>query len=135
MVDSVTSERRSEIMGLVRSKHTTPELVVRRLVRAMGYRYRLHRRDIPGTPDLAFIGRRKVINVHGCFWHAHSCALGRTPKSRVVFWKAKFEANKARDERVAEQLMAAGWEQLVIWECELADVEPLESRIRRFLDA
>lgn len=135
-MDSVTRERRSEIMSRVRSKDTGPEWLVRRLVHGMGYRYRLHRRDLPGTPDLVFPGRGKVIFVNGCFWHGHKCALGRrTPKSRRDFWVPKIEGNRRRDARKTSALRRMGWEVLTVWECQLTALERLEKKIRRFLDA
>ncbi len=123
-------------MALVQSRNTLPERIVRRLVHAMGYRYRLHRRDLPGTPDLVFPGRRKVIFVHGCFWHRHAnCALARLPKTRVDFWLPKLAANAERDARNARALRRLGWGILTIWECQLGNEGKLRKRIRRFLDA
>ncbi len=101
----------------------------------MGYRYRLHDRRIPGAPDLVFSGRRKVIFVHGCFWHGHACKLGRMPKSRVEFWSNKITANRERDARTLDRVVAAGWQSLVIWECQLADKDWLETALEGFLDA
>lgn len=123
-------------MGLVRSRDTKPELMVRRLTHALGYRYRLHRRDLPGKPDLVFARRRKVIFVHGCFWHRHpdaACKLARLPKSRRDFWLPKLEGNRARDERINEALTEMGWDVLEIWECETADAEALANKIKGFL--
>lgn len=135
-MDSVTPARRSEIMGRVRSRHTKPEMTVRRMVHAMGYRYRLHAKDLPGKPDLVFRARKMVIFVHGCFWHRHAgCALARLPKSRQDFWLPKLEANRRRDLKNESALLDAGWDVLTIWECELSDVAQLKTRIRRFLDA
>lgn len=134
MADTVTPEKRSEIMSRVRGKNTRPEMAVRRLVHRMGYRYRLHRSDLPGKPDMVFTLRRKVIFVHGCFWHGHDCPLGRIPKSRVEFWVGKITGNKARDERNLDRLRALGWACLVIWECQLKNQETLEQRIREFLE-
>jgi len=135
-MDSVSSQRRSEIMGRVRSRDTRPELIVRRLAHSMGYRYRLHSKDLPGRPDLVFRSRKKVIFVHGCFWHRHQgCALARIPKSRQDFWIPKFEANKSRDMRTEEALRQAGWQVLVVWECELGDLPSLKNKIEEFLDA
>jgi DNA mismatch endonuclease, patch repair protein len=134
MNDTVDAKTRSLIMGRVRGKNTRPEMVVRRLVYADGYRYRLHRRDLPGRPDLVFAGRHKVIFVHGCFWHRHAgCALARMPKSRVDFWLTKLEGNRVRDERHISQLMESGWDVLVVWECELKDLQTVRSRIEHFL--
>lgn len=131
----MTSVDRSALMSRIRSKDTKPELAVRRLVFSMGYRYRLHRRDLPGRPDLVFPGRKKVIFVHGCFWHSHTCGRGFKPKSNVEFWQSKLEANRKRDERSARSLRALGWGQLTIWECEISDKERIERRIRRFLES
>jgi DNA mismatch endonuclease (patch repair protein) len=123
-------------MARVRSKNMRPELVVRKLVFAVGYRYRLHARDLPGCPDLVFRPRRKVIFVHGCFWHRHpNCALARMPKSRIEFWAPKLEGNRKRDEMNRRALHRGGWKVLTIWECELKNAGRLETRIRRFLDA
>jgi len=136
VVDTLTPEERSEIMARVRSKNMRPELAVRMLVFAMGYRYRLHARDLPGSPDLVFRRRRKVIFVHGCFWHRHSnCALARLPKSRIEFWTPKLEGNRKRDEKNRRALRRDGWSVLTVWECQLKSSSALERRIRRFLDA
>ena len=134
-------------MRAVRSKDTAPELAVRRLAHALGYRFRLHRRDLPGSPDLVFPGRRKVIFVHGCFWHRHGlggtggCPRGRsTPATRRDFWEAKFARNVARDRRARRLLNADGWGVMVVWECrtrrwarEPARRDRLARRLRRFL--
>lgn len=123
-------------MSRVRSRDTKPELLVRRLVHGMGYRYRLHRRDLPGKPDLVFGPRRKVILVHGCFWHGHedpACKLARAPKSRQEFWGPKLQRNRERDAEVERRLNESGWEVLTLWECELGDRAGLERRVRTFL--
>ncbi|WP_245265215.1 very short patch repair endonuclease [Microvirga flocculans] len=123
-------------MSRVRSKDTAPEMVVRRLVHAMGYRFRLHGGKLPGKPDLVFPGRRKVIFVHGCFWHRHddpSCKLSRTPKSNLDYWRPKFERNRERDAVNLERLTELGWEALVIWECQTRDREALTRLIHNFL--
>jgi DNA mismatch endonuclease, patch repair protein len=121
-------------MSRVHSTDTSPELVVRRALHRAGFRYRLHRKDLPGTPDLAFPGRRKALFVHGCFWHGHTCARGaRTPKSNRDYWQAKIARNKARDTAHQEQLRALGWDVLVVWECEVRDRERLMERLRIFL--
>lgn len=135
-MDSLTPEQRSERMSRVRGKNTKPELVVRSLVHGLGYRFRLHRRDLPGCPDLVFPARRKVICVHGCFWHQHSdpnCKLARMPKSRLEFWGGKLSANRERDMSKMAELKALGWDALVIWECEIKDKDALASRVREFL--
>lgn len=135
-MDSVSREKRSEIMALVRAKDTRPEMAVRKLVWGLGYRYRLHRRDLPGCPDLVFSGRRKVIFVHGCFWHRHEdCALARLPKSRLDFWGPKLESNALRDRRNKRALARQGWKVLTVWECELKNMNRVIGMARRFLDA
>lgn len=123
-------------MARVRSKDTRPELFVRRLVFAMGYRYRLHAKGLPGCPDLVFRSRQKVIFVHGCFWHRHEgCALARMPKSRLEFWRPKLHGNKRRDAKNMKRLAREGWKVLTIWECQLNDSVRLQTTIRRFLNA
>jgi DNA mismatch endonuclease (patch repair protein) len=135
-VDTISPDRRSLIMARVRGKDTGPEMVVRRMVYAMGYRYRLHAKDLPGKPDLVFRGRRKVIFVHGCFWHRHAgCALARLPKSRVDFWVPKLEANRQRDARHKRDLAHAGWKVLTVWECDLKERARMKIKIGGFLDA
>ena len=122
MVDTLTPEERSAHMRKIRGKDTEPEMVVRRMVHGLGYRYRLHKKGLPGSPDLAFSSRRKAIFVHGCFWHAHrdpSCPVAKTPKSRVDFWEAKFARNRERDQRKKAELQELGYDVLVVWECEL----------------
>lgn len=135
-MDTLIPQERSARMALIRAKDTKPELLVRRLVHGMGYRYRLHRRDLPGTPDLVFPSRSKVIFIHGCFWHRHAgCVLARLPKSRGEFWLPKLTANAKRDARNVRALRRLGWSILTIWECQLGDTATLVKRIRRFLDA
>jgi DNA mismatch endonuclease (patch repair protein) len=125
-------------MSLVRNRDTKPEMVVRRLVHSMGYRYRLHGKNLPGKPDLVFPGRRKVIFVHGCFWHRHpdpGCWRARLPKSRPEFWIPKLEGNAARDARDIDALEADGWGVLVVWECQTTprQLDELRRRIAEFL--
>jgi len=120
-------------MRSIKGRNTGPELVVRRIAHAMGYRFRLHRKDLPGTPDLAFAGRRKAIFVNGCLWHGHGCRLTRVPRSNRAFWVAKLTRNRARDERNAVALSALGWQHLVIWECETQDGELVVQMLRDFL--
>ena len=126
-------ELRSRIMRAVKSRDTQPEMAVRRLVHAMGYRYRLHRKDLPGKPDLAFIARRKAIFVHGCFWHGHDCPHGsREPKTNRDYWIPKIAKTRERDKITLERLLKMGWESLVIWECEIDPALP--GRLRTFLE-
>ncbi|WP_126975012.1 very short patch repair endonuclease [Frigidibacter oleivorans] len=133
-MDSRTPEQRRRIMQAVKAKHTKPELVVRRLLHGMGYRYRLHRKALPGSPDLAFVGRKKAIFVHGCFWHGHGCSKGRLPKSRLDYWQPKLEQNINRDRTKIEQLESLGWRCFVVWQCELGDLDALGTRLKAFLD-
>lgn len=137
-MDSLTKHERSERMSRIKATDTKPELVVRRLTHAMGFRYRLHDSRLPGRPDLVFARRKKVIFVHGCFWHRHGskdCKLARLPKSRLDFWLPKLEANQARDKRVSRELDALGWKVMVVWECELKDRVALAGRIEEFLES
>ena len=121
-------------MRAVPGRNSTPELKVRRLLTAMGARYRLHRRDLPGSPDVVFASRRLALFVHGCFWHGHDCARGaRTPKSNTAYWLAKIARNRARDARVTQALAGTGWRAEAVWECELRDADALETRLRRLL--
>ncbi|MBI5863102.1 MAG: DNA mismatch endonuclease Vsr [Planctomycetes bacterium] len=133
-MDTLTREERSERMSRVRAKNTGPERVVRRVLTAMGYRYRLQRGDLPGRPDIVLVGQRVAILVHGCFWHRHDCFNGRRlPKSRVAFWRAKLDGNARRDAKNRRLLRKLGWATLVLWECETTDTAAVEARIRRFL--
>jgi DNA mismatch endonuclease (patch repair protein) len=124
---------RSENMRAIRGKDTKPEMAVRSLVHGLGYRFRLHRADLPGKPDLAFPARRKVIFVHGCFWHSHACKSGLIPNSNREFWLPKLRRNKERDARNLDALAQQGWKVLVIWECELKDRRTLCPTVKRFL--
>lgn len=134
MVDRLTPERRSRLMSKVRSRDTKPELLVRSLVHRHGYRFRLHRRDLPGSPDLVFSSRRAIIFVHGCFWHRHpGCRKATVPGTRREFWRKKFARNVKRDKIVRETLEQDGWRVLTVWECETRDVEKLGRRITYFL--
>ncbi|MES3056620.1 very short patch repair endonuclease [Sphingomonas faeni] len=119
MVDRLSPERRSALMKRVGQKNTKPELIIRRLLHAAGWRYRLHRKGLPGTPDIVFGSRKVALFVHGCFWHGHSCKLGRLPKTRPEFWSAKISGNRARDARKVEQLIAQGWRVMTVWQCGL----------------
>jgi len=133
-MDSLTPKQRSEVMRQVRSKHSHPEMVVRRMVHALGYRFRLHSTKVYGHPDLVFTRRRKVVFVHGCYWHRHSgCPRTRTPKSRVAFWEAKFAANVARDRKVRGWLRREKWDVLIVWECETEQPDMLRRKLETFL--
>ena len=135
-MDKVTPQRRSANMARIRSKGMKPELDVRKLVHRMGYRYRLHRKDLPGKPDMVFPSRRKVIFVHGCFWHQHSaenCLDGRHPKSNTDYWRPKLTRNVERDAEHLSRLDADGWQVLVIWECETKNLGEMARRIASFL--
>lgn len=135
MTDSLTAAERSERMALIHGRDTKPEMKVRRLVHGMGFRYRLHRRDLPGVPDLVFPSRRKVIFVHGCFWHQHArCTQYRQPKTKLDFWEPKLRENKLRDARHRKALTRLGWESLVVWECQLKRLDRLAARLQRFLE-
>ncbi|MBK3403451.1 DNA mismatch endonuclease Vsr [Methylorubrum populi] len=133
-MDRLLPTERSRLMGNVRGKDTTPEMVVRKTAHALGYRFRLHRKGLPGSPDLVFASRRKVVFVHGCFWHRHpSCRKASTPKTRPEFWRAKFARNVERDAKNERDLRAAGWEVLIVWECETRDVAELARVLHAFL--
>lgn len=132
-VDTRTPEQRSRIMRAVQTANTGPELLIRRLLHGMGYRYRLHVKQLPGRPDLVFPSRRRAILVHGCFWHGHACAKGRLPKSRLEYWGPKIEANKRRDADVLRRLEEGGWQTLVVWQCETRDLQTLGERLCKFL--
>ncbi len=130
MADIVPPEKRSAMMSAVRGKDTKPELVVRRMLHHEGFRYRLHRRDLPGAPDLVFPKRRVAMFVHGCFWHGHeACRYATVPKTRRDFWVAKVEANQARDARAEEALRKNGWRVVVVWECETRRPDELRHRL------
>jgi len=130
---TVSSVRR-KTMQAVKSKNTRPEMIVRRLVYGMGYRYRLHKKDLPGKPDMVFGPARKIIFVHGCFWHGHACKRGaRMPKTNQQYWKTKLERNKKRDSEHQHKLRAMKWQVLTIWECETRDTDKLAERIAAFL--
>ncbi len=137
--DNLTAAQRRKTMKHVRGKDTTPELFVRRLVHGMGFRYRLHRRDLPGAPDMVFVKRKKIIFVHGCFWHGHNCKAGRKkPQTNRDYWQTKLNRNRTRDAGNQIKLKEAGWDVLVVWECETqkrsADRAALEKRLKRFLE-
>lgn len=134
MADVFTPEQRSRVMARVKGKNTTPELTVRRALHALGARFRLHRKDLPGAPDIVLPGRRLAIFVHGCFWHGHDCARGsRVPKANRDYWVAKVARNRARDATSTVALEADGWRVETIWECEIKDAAALEARLRTML--
>jgi DNA mismatch endonuclease, patch repair protein len=120
-------------MQAVKGQNTLPELAVRRLLYAAGYRYRLHVRRLPGTPDIVFSSRHKVVFVHGCFWHGHGCQIGRLPKSRLDYWSNKIETNRGRDSRNRRKLRLQGWKSLVVWQCEIKDLAALSAKLTIFL--
>lgn len=120
-------------MSRIRSRDTTPELVVRSMLHRMGYRFRLHRKDLPGKPDVVLPRHRKVVLIHGCFWHGHGCKLGPVPKSNQDYWFPKIAGNRARDARNALALAELGWEALELWECEIRDLKRTEQRIKQFM--
>jgi DNA mismatch endonuclease (patch repair protein) len=132
-MDTVDKVTRSKIMSRIRGKNTAPEKLVRSIAHRLGYRFRLHRKDLPGSPDLVFPRHRKIILVHGCFWHGHKCKS--LPKSNVEFWSDKIAANKARDRKVVRALRRAGWKVLVLWECRTRDAERIEKKIAEFMNA
>lgn len=133
MTDNRTPASRSALMSRIGGKHTVPEVFVRRMLHELGYRFRLHRKDLPGTPDIVFPSRRKVIFVNGCFWHAHGCGIGQPPKSRRRFWVTKLERNRARDRRNVADLRAMGWRALTVWQCQTKAPKRLTRRLRLFL--
>ncbi len=133
-MDTISQEKRSWNMARIRSKDTQPEKMVRSLLHRMGYRFRLHRQNLPGKPDIVLPQYRIALFVHGCFWHRHiGCKYAYTPKSRPEFWQKKFKANVERHKTVERLLKKAGWRVVVIWECELRKAAKLRSRIRRLL--
>lgn len=135
-MDTVDPERRSQIMARIRSKNTKPEQIVRKIAYGLGYRYRLHCKDVPGKPDLTFKSRKKAIFVHGCFWHVHKgCKRGNTPKSNVKYWEKKLKRNIERDHANLEKLYSEGWNVLIIWECETKDPDSIAKKIVDFLGA
>lgn len=138
MVDVVSPAQRSRMMAGIQGRNTKPELTVRRMLFAMGYRFRLHRRDLPGAPDIVMPGRKVVIFVHGCFWHMHQgCRLSKVPTTRPEFWTTKLEANVERDRRAVAKLQALGWRVLWIWECSTRDIHAasdLQAAIRAWIE-
>jgi DNA mismatch endonuclease (patch repair protein) len=134
MTDTLSTARRKELMARIKTKNTGPEMIVRRALHASGYRYQLHRKDLPGTPDIVFPRYRCVVFVHGCFWHGHhACRLAMIPKTRAEFWTTKIETNKTRDAKVQKNLQAAGWRVYIAWQCETKEVGSLVDNITKFL--
>ncbi len=135
MSDPFSPAERSAVMRKVPGKGSSAEIRVRRALTALGLRYRLHRKDLPGSPDIVMAGRRLVVFVHGCFWHGHDCRRGdRPPKANASYWSAKIARNRARDERVQAELQTLGWRSEVIWECELKDTAVLRERLSGLVD-
>lgn len=132
MTDNRLPESRSALMARIGGKNTAPELIVRRLLHSLGYRFRLHRRDLPGTPDIVFPSRHKVIFVNGCFWHAHGCRIGQPPKSRAEFWEPKLARNRLRDRQNNANLRVIGWKALTVWQCQTR-AQKLEAKLLLFL--
>lgn len=133
--DVFDAPTRSRVMRAVKGKDTKPEQAVRSLLHSLGYRFRLHRRDLPGSPDIVFPGRKAAIFVHGCFWHGHTCSRGsRMPKANADYWVGKLARNQARDATTRAALEALGWRVLTVWECEIRDAAMLADRLREFLD-
>jgi DNA mismatch endonuclease (patch repair protein) len=133
-MDILTPERRSSLMARIKAKDTQPEMVVRKIVFGLGRRYRLHSRALPGAPDLVLARDRKIIFVHGCFWHQHAhCPVAKMPKSRLDYWRPKLEGNRLRDAKNLRRLRRFGWQVLTIRECQLSDVEDAATRIAEFL--
>ena len=139
MTDIVSPAKRSQMMSGIKGKNSLPEMLVRKALFAMGHRFRLHRRDLPGTPDIALAGRKSAIFVHGCFWHAHQgCKYAKTPSTRTEYWTAKLQANVDRDRRAADRLAQMGWRVLTVWECSTRDptvAEGLPDALREWIDS
>ena len=135
MVDVFTPEKRSTIMASIKGGNTKPEVLVRRLLHSVGYRFRLHSDKLPGKPDIVLTKHRKIILVHGCFWHAHTgCRRAKLPSTNVRFWREKIERNQARDRRVIRKLRRMGWGVMVVWQCQTANVDRLTRRLLHFLE-
>jgi DNA mismatch endonuclease, patch repair protein len=132
-VDTITKSERSLLMSRIRSKNTHPELVVRSILHQCGYRFRLHRKDLPGRPDIVLPRHRKIILVHGCFWHGHTCRLASKPKSNKSYWSLKIQTNRARDSRNLVALISQGWKVLELWECDIRKADNLEHTLKDFM--
>lgn len=137
MTDIFSRGKRTEIMKNIRTKDTGCELIVRKMIYAMGYRYRLHKENLPGKPDIVFSARKKVIFVNGCFWHGHSgCSRGKLPDSNAFFWQKKISGNKKRDHEILRKLGNMGWQSLVVWQCQVRqkNVDKVEQRLKQFME-
>ncbi len=135
-MDVFSKEKRSQIMSHVSGKNTKPELVVRSLLHKMGYRFRLHRKDLPGKPDITLPKYKKVIFVHGCFWHGHTdCPRSKRPTTNKKFWREKLDKNRERDKASVNNLKELGWDVLVVWTCEVNNVFKLKSKLLSFLES
>jgi DNA mismatch endonuclease (patch repair protein) len=133
MADALSPEERSRLMGRVAHFNTPPELVVRGVLHRLGYRFRLHRKDLPGRPDIVLPRMKKVVFVHGCFWHRHHCRKATTPKSNVDYWQKKFADNMERDKKAVAELQRLGWGSMVVWECQTRDIDALAASLSAFL--
>jgi DNA mismatch endonuclease (patch repair protein) len=134
MTDKVSSKKRSWMMGRIKSKNTAPELQLRKFIFSMGFRYRVHYKKLPGSPDIVFLGRKKVIFVHGCFWHGHpNCKASKLPETHIEFWKNKISSNQERDINNVKKLENMGWKVLIVWQCELKEISNMTDKIRAFL--
>jgi DNA mismatch endonuclease (patch repair protein) len=134
MADVFTPEKRSAIMARIKGQNTKPEILVRKLVHSLGYRFRLHQQKFPGKPDLVLQRHAKIVFVHGCFWHGHKgCSRAALPASNTAFWEKKIGGNRARDIKVRRKLTRSGWKTLVVWQCQTRNIEKLSERLKRFL--
>lgn len=133
MTDIFSKEKRHEVMAKVKGQNTMPEMIVRSMIHRMGFRFSLHRKDLPGKPDIVLPKHRKIVLVHGCFWHGHvHCKKAMIPKSNVEFWTNKIETNRKRDRKVIYELRKSGWRVLVIWQCEIRRLDKLTAKLQRF---
>jgi len=132
-MDTISQAQRSELMSRIRSKDTKPELAVRSILHRLGYRFRLHRKDLPGRPDIVLPRHHKAVLVHGCFWHGHTCRLASKPKSNTGYWSEKILKNKERDARNLNALKEAGWSVLELWECDVRKMDGLEEQLAAFM--
>jgi DNA mismatch endonuclease (patch repair protein) len=133
--NSLAKPTRSELMSRIRSRNTRPEKLVRGLLFAMGYRFRIHRKDLPGCPDIVFVSKKKAIFINGCFWHQHQgCPKANLPMTNQHYWLPKLDRNRQRDEEVLIELMQRQWDVLIIWECEIKELSSLSDKLKRFLE-